>query len=915
MQSARESIVGREVELDLLDAFVGGEGGAAVLAILEGEAGVGKTALWSAAADEARARGARVLIARPTAAEAGSSYSALDDLVRPALEVLPRIEGPGRRALATALLLEDAVHAPEPRIVAFGVLSALEELATQAPVLVAIDDWQWLDAASDAVLTFALRRLPSDGIRVLVTARTGDADDALAALVRSLAEGQALEIPVGPLEPAALQRLVHDRTGTWLSPPALRRLHAASRGNPLAALELVRADADVVPATDVRRLLAARMARLSRDAREVLRCVAALAGPHSGAVEAASDDPVAARRGLEEALAAQVLERDGERLRFAHPLMAAVTEERTPPGQWRALHSRLAGAVRDPEQRARHLALAASGPDADVATALDAAAARAAARGAPATAAELAERAGTLTPAGEPEQRAGRLLNAADLHTLAGDGGRAGTLVEELVDTLSPGPLRARALQRSAYLHPEGGSGRERSECAIAEAGDDDRLLAEIHLTMANNELLSAEPDLAAVHAEAAAKHARQARDPYLQARALTEIAGQRCWRGEGVQRDTLLEADRLARQGGGRSVEYTPLSMLGLQLYWVGELAEGRWVLEAELDRARHEGNVEHEGFARAMLVELEVRAGRLSVADAHAQTCLDLGLGTEISNGETGSRALRARVDAHLGRVESARDHATRAAALAGRLHYAADEIFARDVLGFLELSLGDGEAAVGWLADLPARVEALGAREPMMFGVDPDLAEALVLAGDLDGARAAQARLEALGHELGRPWAIATALRCRGLIAAAEGHHEAAIRDHRAALEVLEHVGQPFERARTLLALGTAERRAKQRGAARASLQAALALFAELGTELWAQRARAEIARLGGRRVADRDELTPTEQRVAELAAEGRSNREIATELFVSERTVESNLTRVYRKLGIRSRTQLARRLPAA
>jgi DNA-binding CsgD family transcriptional regulator len=246
---------------------------------------------------------------------------------------------------------------------------------------------------------------------------------------------------------------------------------------------------------------------------------------------------------------------------------------------------------------------------------------------------------------------------------------------------------------------------------------------------------------------------------------------------------------------------------------------------------------------------------------------------------------------------------------------LHYAADEIFARDVLGFLELSLGDGEAAVGWLADLPARVEALGAREPMMFGVDPDLAEALVLAGDLDGARAAQARLEALGHELGRPWAIATALRCRGLIAAAEGHHEAAIRDHRAALEVLEHVGQPFERARTLLALGTAERRAKQRGAARASLQAALALFAELGTELWAQRARAEIARLGGRRVADRDELTPTEQRVAELAAEGRSNREIATELFVSERTVEANLTRVYRKLGIRSRTQLARRLPAA
>ena len=909
MESARKSIVGRELELDLLDAFVGGEGGGAVFAVIEGEAGIGKTALWSAAADVARRRGVRVLEARPTAAEAGSSYVALDDLVRPALDVLACIEEPRRRALAGALLLEEAGGPTEPRLVALGLLSLVEELAREAPVLVAVDDWQWLDGSSAATLAFVLRRLAPDRVRVLATARTGEADVALATLVRSLAEGRALEIPVGPLETAALQRLVHDRTGTWLSPPALRHVHAASRGNPLAALELARANAGVAPATDVRRLLAARIARLSADAREVLRCVAALVGPRAGAVEAACENPVAARRGLEEVLAVQVLERDGDRLRFAHPLMAAVTEEQTPPGEWRALHHRLALAVRDPEQRARHLALAASGPDAGIAAALDAAAARAKARGAPATAAELAESAGRLTPAGEREERARRLLDAADLHTLAGDGGRAGALCDELVDALSPGPLRARALHHLAYLHPEGGH-RERSERALAEAGGDDRLLAEIHLTMANNELLSgADPDVAAVHAESAAEHARRAGDPYLQARALTEIAGQRCWRGQGVQRETLLEADRLAREGGGRSIEYTALSMLGLQLYWVGELTEGRYVLEEELRRARHDGNVQHEGFAQAMLIELEVRAGRLTVADTYAEQALELGLGGEISNGETGARTLRARVYAYLGRVESAREHATRAAALAGRMHYAADDISARQVLGFLDLSLGDAQAAVGWLAELPARVEALGAREPMMFGVDPDLAEALVLVGDIDGARAVQARLEGLGHELGRPWASATALRCRGLIAAAEGRHDAAIDDHRAALEVLERVGQPFERARTLLALGTAERRAKQRAAARTSLQAALALFAELGTELWAQRARAEIARLGGRRTADRDELTPTEQRVAELAAEGRSNREIAAELFVSERTVEANLTRVYRKLGIRSRTQLA------
>jgi DNA-binding NarL/FixJ family response regulator len=124
----------------------------------------------------------------------------------------------------------------------------------------------------------------------------------------------------------------------------------------------------------------------------------------------------------------------------------------------------------------------------------------------------------------------------------------------------------------------------------------------------------------------------------------------------------------------------------------------------------------------------------------------------------------------------------------------------------------------------------------------------------------------------------------------------------------------VPQPFDRARTLLALGTVQRRAKRRGDARTTLESALAVFEELGAALWAERARAEIARLGGRRARDRGELTGTEQQIAELAADGRSNREIAGELFVSERTVEANLTRAYRKLGVRSRTELARRLPA-
>ena len=233
---------------------------------------------------------------------------------------------------------------------------------------------------------------------------------------------------------------------------------------------------------------------------------------------------------------------------------------------------------------------------------------------------------------------------------------------------------------------------------------------------------------------------------------------------------------------------------------------------------------------------------------------------------------------------------------------------------MLGFLELSAGNATAAVTHLAPLPAHEQRLGAAEPARFGFAPDLAEALALTGELDAARAAAQHLSERGHALGRPWAIATGLRCRGLIAAAEGELDAAWAAFDEALAVHSQVRQPFERARTLLAFGPTQRRAKRRAEARGSLEAALAVFEELGARLWGHRARAEIARLGGRRAQERDELTETERRIAELAASGRSNREIAGQLFVSERTVESNLTRAYRKLGVRSRTELARRLPA-
>ena len=268
--AATRTIVGREAELERLRQLVQGDE-APFVAFVVGEAGIGKTALLDTLVAEAVAAGTLVLQARPTAAEAASSYSALDDLLRPAIGGLAQLPDPQRRAVAAALLLEDAAGPVDPRVVGLGCLSLLDGLP--GDVLLAVDDWQWLDAATAAVLGFVLRRLAPGRARALATVRSGEADEALATLLRGL---PALELAVAPLGAAELGRVIHARTGERLAPPALARLHASCRGNPLMALELIRAP-EAARATDVRRLLARRLAALPPDTRALLRVVAALA--------------------------------------------------------------------------------------------------------------------------------------------------------------------------------------------------------------------------------------------------------------------------------------------------------------------------------------------------------------------------------------------------------------------------------------------------------------------------------------------------------------------------------------------------------------------------------------------------------------------------------------------------------------
>jgi DNA-binding CsgD family transcriptional regulator len=233
---------------------------------------------------------------------------------------------------------------------------------------------------------------------------------------------------------------------------------------------------------------------------------------------------------------------------------------------------------------------------------------------------------------------------------------------------------------------------------------------------------------------------------------------------------------------------------------------------------------------------------------------------------------------------------------------------------VLGFVELSRGDATAALEHLDRLPGEVASIGIGEPGLFPFHGDLLEALISASRHDEAAAWVSAWTELGHRIDRPRLLCVCTRARAMLASARDEHAAALGELDGALVLHDRLGDPFERGRTLLVLGGVRRRLGQRRAARDVLQEAVALFDDVGAATWAARARTELGRISGRRREGTDALTPTEDQVAQLVAEGRTNREVAEELFISVRTVESNLTRIYAKLGVRSRTELASRYGA-
>ena len=915
-------VVGREAELASIRDFLAGVSAGATALVLEGEAGMGKTTLWAAGVAEAEALGLRVLQSRPAESETALSFSGVGDLLDAVLdEALAPLPDPQRRALSRALVLEeDDGPTLDRRAVGVAVLGALRALAEATPVLVAIDDVQWLDAASSAALGYAARRLRAERIGVLTARRVPLESTLLAELSRSLASERYTSVQVGPVDLTALHHVVHDHLGVALPRPLLAEVHEASGGNPFYALEIVRMlqrtgisveTGQPLPVPEsLQDLVHGRLLALPAESRDFLLGAAALSYPRVALVEAATE--VHRRNGLSPALEARIVELDGDRIRFSHPLLAAGAYEMASPLRRAEVHARLAELVDDPEARGRHLAASSEQPDDIDAGALEDAARRARLRGAPRAGALLLDRARELTPAASPDDELRRAVDAAYLHFEAGDSPRAEAQLRAVIDRLPPGAKRARALVRLARVrsYEMQAEAAELFFEAIDEAEGDRETLAQAHEGVAACLFrLRERLGESIAHAETATTLGLELGDAALAAESLgTQLVAETLL-GVATTPDTAARA--LASQGAAKELRVLaqPLFALAVHWWWTDEIERARSTL-IELEQRSHElGDESSPPYVLVLLGRVECLLGELGSAGARAR---DGQQAAEQSGQETlfaYNLALEGLVEAHLGNAERAREAASDALARAPGTGGRPAELVAREALGHVELVLGAPDAAFSWLEPGVAFARREGLAEPAAIRLVADQIEALIELGRRDEAVELLDWYEGNARRLARASAIATCMRCRGLLAAQDGSLDDAIAAYADALTWYERVDVPIDRGRTLLALGVAERRMKHRSDARGTLEEALRVFERMGAALWAERARFELRRISGR-AATPGTLTPAEERVTALVAEGKTNREVAAALFLSERTVEGHLSRVFAKLEVRSRTELAR-----
>jgi DNA-binding CsgD family transcriptional regulator len=902
-------ILGRADELREVFALLDDDAPGARAVVLSGEAGIGKTTIWRAGVRHADELGLRALVAQPAESESGLPYAGLADLLATVPDDdLDRLPSRQRVALGAALTRTESRGAADPHTVARGAVELLAALAIDRPLVVAVDDVQWLDAPTSAALSFALRRLEASPVRVLLSLRTGAGGSPLD--VGSW-ERPPHRVEIGPLSPTELGALLRDALGEDVTRPRVEQLARMSGGNPMFALELARQpESDAGASSSLAHSLAARIGELEPAGQLAVTTAAAALQPSIDLLVAAGvDEP-----GIRAALEAGIFVRAGDALTFAHPLLASAAYDSLLPGERRDVHGRLAAVSTGPIERAHHVSRSTDVPSEEATRALDEGAHIAAELGDHAGAAAFLLRAAELSPDPRDDAVGLRRARAAAELEAAGDIEGAADLARTVRDALPAGLPRALARQTlvssaigATMLYEEALS---ELSLALADAGADPVAAASIHLQLADMTMTIWRIADSRGHLEAALGLGESAgtEDVVVSALAETGFLDSMC--GLGVTASALTAYERW--DGAiTRPNTYSPRLDLACAYMHAGEFAAAATLMEDELAAGDERGLEGVEVSARSHLAEVQIRAGDWAAALSGARLCAEHARQAVNAQASVGAAFPLAYVLAVLGDHEAARAVALDGLARTEAMQDIWFETAHRGILGLIALTEDDADGAIAVLEPAWTRMQKAGIGNPSIFPVAHVLGEAYAAAGRLDDALAVATALRGV-PAAAHPWCRAMAGRCEALVASARGDHAAARTALEEALTAHEELPEPFERARTLHVRGRVERRARNWGAARSALTAALTELDALGAARWAEKAAADLARLPGRRPSAEGELTPTESNVAALVAEGLSNKEVAARLFVSVRAVEANLSRIYAKLGIRSRTELARTL---
>lgn len=898
-----------------------------------GEPGIGKTALLDDAFT--RATNMRHLRANGIQSEAQIPFASLFELVRPALGALERIPVPQATALEGALALRPPKR--EDRLaIGAATLSLLAAYAEETPLLVLVDDVQWIDASSASALLFAARRLGDDPVAILLAAREHepsflDGSD----LPRLRLEGLDLEASrllllnggdddsqFGVGETA---EVAHTEE---LSEVVVRRLHRETGGNPLALLELGgRSDpswGDLTPlqeplaaVTGVARSFAARFESLPQAAQRLLLLVAASDSSDLSLLTRAAPRFDTTMSGLRPAVLAGLVTTSEERIEWRHPLARSAVYGSVEARQRRAAHRALADTLPDRERdrRAWHLALAADGYDEAAASALEQAASRATARSAYAESSYGYATAASLTA--EMPKRASLLYAAADMAALGGLSERAEELLTAAESDGGDALLWARIQHLRGQLASRRGdvtTARQFLREAATVACKLEPRLAVIMLAESIAVCFFAGlPDEMRSVAASIAELAAHLEDTQSRFFAMMSEGMALDFSGQGRKGGELIRgAVNLLEQSDELHDDLRLLSWAVFGPLWLREIAGGPLV-ERALSAARERGAAGILPFVLWPVALHRASTDRWDEAAALFHEAIDRARDSEQRAELTLALARLAGLEARTGQGPTCRQHANEALSLSSELGLVFGEVWALAALGDLALSEGRPDEAMPWYE---RQCEALRTRhisDPDMSPV-PEMVESLLRLGKRSEAASLAGEFVTQAENKGLPWSLARAARTRGLLASHDDYERCFI----AALELHEETPDLFEAARTRLAFASRLRRGRQRVRAREELHRAIDDFDRLGAEPWADAARAELAATG-ERARPRDprhtwELTPQEMQIAVLLAERRTTREAAAALFLSPKTIEYHLRSIYRKLGISSRAELSEIVPA-